>query len=51
MVASNESSQIIQMLSSEFNDLGTFSEVDIEPEDMKSTMKEVDGWICPNSSD
>jgi len=46
-IVSNESSEIIQMLNSGFNDLATVSEVDLEPEDMKSTMKEVDGWIYP----
>lgn len=46
-IVSNESSEIIQMLNSEFNDLAKYPDVDLEPEDLVSTMKEVDEWIYP----
>ena len=44
---SNESSEIIQMLNSAFNDFAAFPELDLEPEDLKSVMREVDEWIYP----
>lgn len=46
-IVSNESSEIIRMFNSEFNNWATRPEVELEPEDLKSTMKEVDDWIYP----
>ncbi|KAL3807341.1 hypothetical protein ACHAXA_011165 [Cyclostephanos tholiformis] len=46
-IVSNESSEIIQMLNSEFNDFAGCPEIDLQPEDLKSTMDEVDKWIYP----
>lgn len=46
-IVSNESSEIIQMLNSEFNDLAAHPDVDLEPEELKSSMEEVDEWIYP----
>ncbi|KAL7535157.1 hypothetical protein ACHAXR_006305 [Thalassiosira sp. AJA248-18] len=47
-IVSNESSEIIQMLNTEFDDLAKFPEVDLEPEDLVDKMKEVDQWIYPD---
>lgn len=44
-IVSNESAEIIQMLNSEFNDFAARPDVDLAPEDMKSSMEEVDQWI------
>lgn len=47
-IVSNESSEIIRMLNSEFNDFAAFPEIELEPEDLKSAMEEVDEWIYAN---
>ena len=47
-IVSNESSEIIQMLNSEFNDFATNPDLDLNPSDMLQAMKEVDDWIYPN---
>jgi putative glutathione S-transferase len=44
-IVSNESSEIIQMLDSEFNHLAGSPEIDLQPDDLKSVMEEVDEWI------
>lgn len=44
-IVSNESSEIIQMLDSEFNDLAGSPEIDLQPDYLKSVMEEVDEWI------
>jgi putative glutathione S-transferase len=44
-IVSNESSEIIQMLNSQFNEYASCPEVDLEPEDMKEAMASVDSWI------
>jgi putative glutathione S-transferase len=44
-IVSNESSEIIQMLNSEFNDLAGSPEIDLQPDHLKSAMEEVDGWV------
>ena len=44
-IVSNESSDIIRMLNSEFDEYATHPDVDLRPEDMISSMDEVDGWI------
>jgi len=47
-IVSNESSEIIQMLNSEFDEYASCAEVDLEPEDMKEAMAAVDSWIYPS---
>ena len=44
-IVSNESADIIHMLNSEFNEFATNPNVDLAPEDMKSSMNDVDQWI------
>lgn len=44
-IVSNESSEIIQMLNSQFDEFASHPEVDLEPEDMKEAMAAVDSWI------
>lgn len=44
-IVSNESADIIQMLNSEFNEFAKNPDVDLAPEDMKSSMEDVDQWI------
>ncbi|KAL7429730.1 hypothetical protein ACHAXM_001862 [Skeletonema potamos] len=46
-IVSNESSEIIQMLNSQFDDYASCPEVDLEPEDLKEAMASVDSWIYP----
>ena len=47
-IVSNESSEIIQMLNSQFDEYASCHEVDLEPEDMKEAMAAVDSWIYPS---
>ena len=47
-IVSNESSEIIQMLNSQFNEFATSPDVDLEPEDLIESMKSVDSWIYPS---
>ncbi|KAL7474840.1 hypothetical protein ACHAW6_000791 [Cyclotella cf. meneghiniana] len=47
-IVSNESSEIIQMLNSEFNDFSSFPEVDLGPAQLKKSMDDVDSWIYPS---
>jgi putative glutathione S-transferase len=47
-IVSNESSEIIQMLNSEFNDLASNPALDLAPNDLENAMKEVDEWIYPH---
>ncbi|KAG7374835.1 glutathione S-transferase, C-terminal-like protein [Nitzschia inconspicua] len=44
-IVSNESSEIIQMLNSEFNEFAMNPDLDLEPEDLVGSMKEVDSFI------
>ena len=46
-IVSNESSEIIRMLNSEFNDLAANPDMNLEPKELLSKMKEVDEWIYP----
>jgi putative glutathione S-transferase len=46
-IVSNESSDIIRMMNSEFDDLATSPNIDLRPDDMMSNMDEVDEWIYP----
>ncbi|EED89782.1 glutathione s-transferase [Thalassiosira pseudonana CCMP1335] len=47
-IVSNESSEIIQMLNSQFNEFASFPDVELEPQDMKEAMEEVNSWIYPS---
>ncbi|KAL7527360.1 hypothetical protein ACHAWF_002149 [Thalassiosira exigua] len=47
-IVSNESSEIIRMMNSEFNIFAAHPELDLEPEDLKPEMEKVDKWIYPN---
>ena len=47
-IVSNESSEIIQMLNSQFNDFSKAPELNLAPEELKGAMEEVDKWIYPN---
>ena len=47
-IVSNESSEIIQMLNSQFDEYATSPDLDLEPEDLREAMKSVDSWIYPN---
>ena len=44
-IVSNESSEIIQMLNSEFNDFASFPEVDLAPDQLTKSMDDMDSWI------
>ena len=44
-IVSNESADIIKILNSEFNDFAKNPGFDLAPEDMKSSMEDVDQWI------
>lgn len=46
-IVSNESSEIIRMLNSEFNAFASSPHIDLEPEELLSSMKEVDDFIYP----
>jgi putative glutathione S-transferase len=47
-IVSNESSEIIQMLNWNFNELAAHAEVNLAPEELKEAMNEVDSWIYPD---
>jgi putative glutathione S-transferase len=47
-IVSNESSEIIQMLNSQFNEYASSPDVELEPEDLIEAMASVDGWIYPS---
>jgi putative glutathione S-transferase len=47
-IVSNESSEIIKMLNSEFNEFSKYPDLDLNPPEMQSAMAEVDEWIYPN---
>lgn len=46
-IVSNESSEIIKMLNSEFNDFANYPDLDLDPSDLQTAMKSVDEWIYP----
>jgi putative glutathione S-transferase len=46
-IVSNESSEIIKMLNSEFNDFANYPDLDLNPLDLQSEMESVDEWIYP----
>lgn len=47
-IVSNESSEIIQMLNSRFNDFASNPELDLAPDDLSEAMDKVDSWVYPN---
>ena len=47
-IVSNESSEIIQMLNSRFNDFASHPEINLASDELKAAMDEVDSWIYPN---
>ncbi|KAG7374417.1 glutathione S-transferase, C-terminal-like protein [Nitzschia inconspicua] len=47
-IVSNESADIIKMLNREFNAFAKNPDLELEPEDLRETMEEVDSWIYPN---
>ena len=47
-IVSNESSEIIRMLNTEFNEFATNPDLDLYPEDMREAIEEVNAWVYPN---
>lgn len=49
-IVSNESSEIIRMLNTEFNDLisSDFAEIDLYPADLQASIDEINSWIYDN---
>ena len=47
-IVNNESSEIIQMFNSDFNDFATNPGLDLAPKSLKKKMDAVDGWIYDN---
>ena len=47
-IVSNESSEIIRMLTSEFNEFATKPELDLYPEEMREEIEAVNAWIYPS---
>lgn len=47
-IVSNESSDIIKMLNSEFNDFAKNPDLELNPVELQDAMEEVDSWIYPN---
>ncbi|GKY93290.1 hypothetical protein MPSEU_000296500 [Mayamaea pseudoterrestris] len=46
-IVSNESSEIIRMLNSEFNDYAKYKELDLYPEQLRSAIDEINSWVYP----
>jgi glutathionyl-hydroquinone reductase len=46
-IVSNESSEIIRMLSSEFNEFSKQPDLDLYPESMRETIDKINDWIYP----
>ena len=46
-IVNNESSEIIRMLASEFNEFSKNPNVDYYPEDLKNKIEELNDWIYP----
>ncbi|KAL4444882.1 hypothetical protein ABPG77_003932 [Micractinium sp. CCAP 211/92] len=46
-IVNNESSEIIRMLNSEFNELSTNPSLDLYPKDLQATIDEVNSWVYP----
>lgn len=50
-IVSNESSDIIEMLNSEFNDFAKNPDLDLSPEELRPEMDAVNEWIYPHLND
>jgi glutathionyl-hydroquinone reductase len=46
-IVNNESSEIIRMFNTEFNEFSSFPEVNLYPDELKSKIDEVNEWIYP----
>lgn len=46
-IVSNESSEIIQMLNSEFNEFAKFPDLDLSPSDLQDKIDAVNEWVYP----
>lgn len=47
-IVSNESSEIIRMLNSEFNDLSVYPKLDLYPEELRGSIDAVNDWVYPS---
>jgi len=47
-IVSNESSEIIRMLNSEFNEFSKQPELDVYPEDMRKDIDAINDWVYPS---
>jgi putative glutathione S-transferase len=47
-IVSNESSEIIRMLNSQFNHLAKFPDLDLYPETLRESIDEVNSWVYPS---
>jgi glutathionyl-hydroquinone reductase len=47
-IVNNESSEILRMLNSEFNEFATNPDLDTYPDDIRTEIDEVNEWIYPN---
>lgn len=47
-IVSNESSEIIRMLNSEFNEFSKFPDLDLYPEDMREAVDKTNDWVYPS---
>lgn len=46
-IVNNESSEIVEMMNSEFNAWATNSELNLSPEHLKEKMMEINSWVYP----
>lgn len=46
-IVNNESSEIIRMLNSEFNDFSKFPDLDLYPQEKRAQIDEVNEWVYP----
>jgi glutathionyl-hydroquinone reductase len=46
-IVSNESSDIIRMLNSEFNEFSKYPDIDLYPEELRSKIDEINDWVYP----
>ena len=47
-IVNNESSEIIRMLNSEFNDFAAHPDIDLYPEELRSEIDSVNEWVYPS---
>jgi putative glutathione S-transferase len=48
VIVNNESSEIIRMLNSEFNEFATNKSLDLYPEDLRSKIDSINEWVYPH---